>query len=499
MRFPNRPLLNKMGTLEAKLAHMTTAPVEGLVCRMAVPTIVIMSISSIYNIADTYFVSHLGTPAMAAVGVAFPLITIIQACGFFFGHGAGNYLSRQLGAGNIEAAESIIAIGFYAALITGTLVGGFGLFFLEPLARMLGAPLNIQPQACEYLRFILMGAPWTVPTLTLSYLFRFQGNAFYGMLGIATGALLNIGLDVLFIFIFNLGLSGASLATMLSQLVSMCILLLLSRRRGNIPVRLTNFHVKTGDTLEIFRGGFPSLCRQVLTSVAAVSFNHVAGAFGYAVIAAISIVQRVTMFAVLLLIGWGQGFQPVCGFNFGAGCFGRVKRAFVFCVKSSTFALSTAAIIGFVYAHEIIAFFRIDDPDVIRIGTLALRIQCVVLPLRAWTILNNMMLQSMGRVALASIMTIARQALFFLPLLFVLPSVLGILGVQLAYPLSDVATLFVSIPIGYRVLQSLPSRDGPRSGQVAMGERILISATIPHHNLDAPIYDDSLAGEKPFG
>ncbi len=454
------------GTVEMneKFLLMTTRPVEGLVAKMAGPTIVIMLISAMYNMADTYFVGSIGTTATAAVGVSFPLMAIIQAIGFFFGQGAGNFISRELGAQRMDNAAKMAATGFVMAMLCGCVITFFGLVFLEPLAVLLGSTPTILPHACEYLTFILFGAPWIAASFTLNNILRFQGSAFYGMIGITSGAILNIVLDPIFIFTLNMGVSGAALATMLSQFVSFCLLLRGTARGGNIAVRVANFSPTWKAFREIVRGGLPSLCRQGIASVATICINQAAGDFGDAAIAAMSVVQRVMMFAGSAMLGWGQGFQPVCGFNYGAGLFRRVKRAFWFCVKSATGVLVVLAGMGIAFAPRIIAIFRPDDPDVIAIGSLALRLQCMTFPLMGWVILNNMMLQNIGRSARATLLALARQGLFLLPFLFILTARYGLFGIQLTQPLSDVATVILSVPLGVGVLRSMPDNDmpGPR-------------------------------------
>ena len=451
--------MDRKAAFTKRVNRMVQAPVEGLVLRMAAPTIFIMLISAIYNMADTYFVGRIGTTATAAVGVTFSLMAVIQAVGFFFGHGAGNFISRELGAQNFERASVMAATGFFSSLLAGACIGLCGLFFLDPLARLLGATPTILPHAKEYLFYILMGAPWMAAAFTLNNLLRFQGSAFYGMIGMATGAILNIILDPIFIFVLDMGVSGAALATMLSQFVSFSLLVSGSFRQSNLRMRFRYFSPKLWIYREILRGGFPSLCRQCLASVAAICLNRMAGGYGDAAIAAMSIVQRVSMFAGSALLGYGQGFQPVCGFNFGAKRYDRVKRAFWFCVKSSTLALLAVAVGGFVFAREIVAVFRADDAEVIRIGSLALRFQCLTFPAMGWVILNNMMMQNIGLAAKASFMAFARQGLFLIPFLLILTPYLGVLGIQLAQPLADVATLAVSVPMGLSVLRSMPDDD----------------------------------------
>ena len=448
-------ILTNNGGLDEKYIRMTETPVERLVCGLAVPTITIMLISAIYNAADTYFVGWIGTNATAAVGVSFPLMTLIQAIGFFFGHGAGNYISRKMGEQNWDVASTMAATGFMSSILTGVSLGLLGLVYLEPLALSLGATREILQYTCDYLFYILIGFPWMAGSLVLNNMLRFQGSAAYGMIGMISGAVLNIILDPLFIFVFDMGVSGAALATMISQLVSCCLLLVGCTGKGAVSINLRRFSTRLVFYKEIIRGGLPSLFRQGFVSIATICLNHVAASYGVAVIAAISIVQRVTIFASFALIGFGQGFQPVCGFNYGAKRYDRVKRAFWFCVKLSTVVLLLFSIAGYIYASQIIALFRRDDLEVIQVGALALRFQCLSFPLTGWVIMNNMMLQTIGKAFHASLLALARQGLFLLPVLFILTPYLGVLGIQMSQPIADVATFLLTIPIGLSALKEM--------------------------------------------
>ena len=439
---------------DKKYDRMIEAPVERLVCGLAIPTILIMLISVLYNMADTYFVGSIGTSATGAVGVSFSLMAFIQAVGFFFGHGSGNYISRQLGAQNWDRASSMAATGFLSAVITGVAMAVFGLSRLTSFARFLGATETILPYACDYLFYILIGAPWMTGSLVLNNLLRFQGSALYGMAGMISGAVLNIALDPLFIFVFGMGVGGAALATIISQFVSCGLLLAGCTRKGNIRVKFRNFSPGFSAYKEIVRGGLPSLFRQGFASMAFICINQAAGGYGDAVIAAVSIVHRVFLFASSALVGFGQGFQPVCGFNYGARRYGRVKRAFWFCLKISSLVLLVLAVVGYFFAPHIIALFR-DDADVIRVGTLALRLQCLTFPLMGWVILNNMMMQTIGKSIRASILALTRQGVFLVTFLFILTPPLGVLGIQLSQPASDLATFLLAIPLSVSVLREM--------------------------------------------
>ncbi len=443
---------------EEKFIRMTTAPVGKLIATLAVPCIISMLVTSFYNMADTFFVGLLkSNSATGAVGVVFSMMNIIQAVGFFFGQGSGNYISRKLGQKEYEEAEKMAATGFLSAFASGTVIAVTGLVFLEDLAYLLGSTETILPYTVDYLGAVLLGAPWMMSSFVLNNQLRFQGSANYSMVGITTGAILNIALDPIFIFGLDLGIAGAGYATAISQFVSCCILLLGTRKGGNIRIHIKKFQFDFYYYKEIFAGGAPSLARQGLASVATMSLNHAAGIYGDAVIAAMGVVQRIAMFGASAMIGFGQGFQPFCGFNYGAKNYKRVKKGFYFCVKSSIIFLSGIAILGFIFAPNLIAVFR-DDPKVIEVGTLALRLQCITFVTHSWIVMSNMMTQVIGRTVPATFLAAARQGLFFIPAVLILPSFLGVLGIQLAQPISDICTLLCAIPIQLKILKETENK-----------------------------------------
>lgn len=440
---------------EQKFQYMTEEPIPRLVCSLAVPTIISMLITSFYNMVDTFFVGRINTSATAAVGVVFSLMAIIQAIGFFFGHGSGNYISRQLGAQNTEEASEMASIGFFSALIAGAVLAVLGLVFIEPLAMLLGSTKTILPYAVDYLKYILIGAPYMTASLVLNNQLRFQGNAMYGMVGIVVGAVVNIVLDPVLIFICGMGISGAALATIISQFISFVILLWVSQRGPGIHISLQRLHFSPNFLKEIVRGGFPSLCRQGLGSVATIALNMAAGAYGDAAIAGMSIVSRITMFAYSALIGFGQGFQPVCGFNYGAKLYDRVREAFYFCLKTAAGFLILLSIAGYIGAPQLVELFRKGDPEVTAVGIAALRFSCISFSLSGGIVMSNMFLQSIGMAVRASVVAAARQGLFFLPLIFILPSILGLKGVEMCQMVSDILTFLLAMPLSISVLKKM--------------------------------------------
>ena len=441
-------------TQEQKYITMTEAPVKGLIVKLAIPTMISMLVTSFYNMADTFFVGKLGPSATGAVGVVFSVMAIIQAVGFFFGHGSGNYISRALGAHDVSGAESMAATGFFSALIGGTVIMIGGLLFLEPLALALGSSETILPYAVDYLRWILIGAPYMTASLVLNNQLRFQGNAIYAMIGLVSGAVINIALDPLLIFTFDLGVSGAAIATIVSQLVSFVILFIGIFRSNAIDIRIRNFKPTVERYKIIINGGSPSLFRQGLNSVATICLNVAARAYGDYAIAGMSIVTRIMQFANSCLIGFGQGFQPVCGFNYGAKKFDRVREGFWFCVKLSTAVLLVLAAVCFAFAPAIVSLFQ-DDPGVIKVGRIALRLQCITFPLAGWIVMSNMMSQTIGKAIPASFLAMARQGLFFIPAVLILPHFLGILGVELSQAVADAITIAVAIPLQLKIMREM--------------------------------------------
>ena len=440
---------------EQKFHKMTEEPVEKLISQLALPCIISMLVTSFYNMADTFFVGKLDSDAATgAVGVVFSLMAVIQAIGFFFGHGSGNFISRELGKQNFDDASNMAATGFFSALSAGLVLCVLGQLFLEPLAYLLGSTETILPYAKSYMRIILIGAPWMTASLVLNNQLRFQGSAAYGMVGITSGAVLNIALDPLLIFGLDMGVAGAALATIISQFVSFCLLLAGCNKGGNLHIHISRVQLKWSYYSQIIRGGLPSLARQGLASIATICLNLAAKPYGDAAIAAMGVVQRIMMFGGSAMIGFGQGFQPVCGFNYGAKLYDRVKKGFWFCVRTSTVFLFAIGALGFAFAPQLVALFR-DSPEVISIGAAALRFQCVTFCFQGWVVMSNMMLQTIGRTVPATFLAMARQGIFFIPLVWILSHTLGLTGIQMSQMVSDLLTLACAIPIQIKVLREL--------------------------------------------
>ena len=438
---------------EQKHHMMINEPIDKLIIKMAIPTVIAMLVTSIYSMADTYFVSQLSTAASGAVGVVFPLMTMIQAIGFLFGNGGGNTVSRYLGAKRTEEADQVASTAFFSAIFLGSLLTLFGLFFLDDLINLLGATDTIFPYAYQYGSWILFGAPYMAASFTLNNLLRGQGNAFYSMIGITVGGILNIILDPIFIFALSFETAGAAIATIISQFVSFSILFyMINSKKSLVKISIKSVRFKHTILGEIIKVGMPSFYRQGLASIANVLLNTQAAFYGDPTVAAMSIVSRIYMFIFATSLGLGQGYQPVCGYNYGAKEYKRVKQAFWFFVKTVTIIFVIVSSIAIVFAPSILAIFRKNDPDVIAIGATALRFYALSLPLLSWTLACNMTSQSTGKSLYATVISISQQGLFFIPIIIFLPRYLGLTAIQIGIPLANLLTFLISIPIGIKLL-----------------------------------------------
>jgi len=426
--------------------RMSETPVHKLVPELAVPSTITMLITSLYNMADTFFVSQIGTSATGAVGVIFSLMAIIQAVGFMIGMGCNSLVSRHLGAQEQYKADVTASVGFFTALLFGGLLTVVGLSFRRELVFLLGASDTVAEYAEIYATYVLYSAPLMCTCFVMNNVIRGEGKAFLGTLAMTVGGLLNMGMDPLFIFAFDMGVAGAGLATALSQMVSFAILLLMYLGgRSSIQIRLKYACGNLQVLPRIVSVGFPSMCRQGLASIASVLLNRAVREYGDTALAAMSIVSRVTHFQGSVMRGLGQGCQPVIGYSYGAKNYERVMETLRFTVKACTLFMLAVSVVMFAFAPDVIELFRRGDAELIQIGTVALRINCIAVPLGGLFTTVSMGLQSVGQSRRAAFVSVCRQGIFFIPLVLLLPGQLGLLGAQIAQPLADAITFLVAL------------------------------------------------------
>lgn len=431
---------------ESQYDMMTQKPIPGLIIRLGIPTMISMFVTTIYNMADAYFVGQISTSASGATSVVLGLMAILQAIGFMFGHGSGSIISRKLGQKDIESARQFSATGFYSALFLGFFILILGSVLLTPLMLLLGSTPTILPYAKTYAICILCAAPALVSSCVMNNILRYEGRAFFAMIGLTSGGLLNILLDAIFMKILNMGIFGAGLATAISQYVSWFLLLtmfLKKKTQTSLSFKYARFNASTLGN--IITTGLPSLARQGLASISTMFLNNAAGVYGDAAIAAMGIAGRVSMFIFSAVLGIGQGFQPVAGFNFGAKKYKRVREGFFFTLIFGSILLGMASMAVFFNAGECIRVFR-DDPEVITIGIPALRAQCIGLFFVPFQVCNNMMFQSIGYKFNATFLSSLRNGLYFIPVLLALSCVFGLAGIQVAQAAADVLTCITCIP-----------------------------------------------------
>lgn len=433
-------------TSEEQHRRMLQTPVAKLVLSLAAPTVASQLISIIYNTADTYFVSHISTSASAAVGVVFSLQSIIQAYGFGVAMGAGSLISLRLGEKKDLEANRCASSGLLAELAGGLLMLILGLLYLEPLMCALGATQTMLPHACAYGRIILMGAPVMCCSFILNCILRAEGAAVASMIGLCSGGILNIALDPLLIFTFQMGTAGAAVATVISQCVSFLVLAVaFLRGRSIVHLRPKYISRRARDYVQIISVGFPTIARQGMASLASALMNIQGAVYGDAAVAALTISNKIYLLVRNVIIGIGQGFQPVAGYNYGAGDRKRTRQAFIFATKLGTVICILAAGILAAFAEPIIGWFRADD-QVIAIGRLALLYTCAVMPFMAYSTFVNQLYQCLGYKLPATVLASLRQGICYLPLIFILPHFLGLQGVQMTQPGSDLLTFFICIP-----------------------------------------------------
>lgn len=425
---------------------MLTEPIGRLLFKKALPTVIIQLITVIYNTADTYFVAKIGTSASAAVGIVFSVMAVIQAIGFGVGMGANSLISPSLGAKREQDANVYGSTAVLMGLVLGSMLSVLGLVFIKPMLKLIGASETVLPYAANYAKYILIAAPFMCMAFVLNSILRAEGQALYSMIGMSAGGILNLILDPIFIFVLHRGIAGAAIATMIGQLVSFTILsVFFLRDRSIVKLRIRFISKKPRAYWRILRTGAPTFLRQGLASLSSTLLNVQAKAFGDAAVAAISIANKLYMLVRNVVIGIGHGFQPIAGYCFGAKRYSRVKKVFWRATLSATLLCCAVAIVVFLFREPIMLWFR-DDPDVVKIGSDMLAFLCLSIPLMGYSTFVNQLYQSLGFAAGASFLASCRQGLFFIPLVFLLPAVFGIFGVESVQASADILTFLISIP-----------------------------------------------------
>lgn len=425
---------------------MTETPVNRLVFSLSIPTVISMLITMIYNMADTYFVSKISVSASGATGIVFGLMSIFQAFGFLYGQGAGSIISRLLGKKDVENARRFCSTAFFSSLIIGVTASVLCTLFLERLMLALGSTQTILPYAKAYGIYILIAGPALTTSCVMNNILRYEGAARLAMMGLTIGGLLNIALDPLLIFVFDMGISGAGLATCISQYISMVILLFMFlKKKCQCRIKFKYFSPSIKTAWEIVATGFPSFIRNGLNSISTMVLNMMSAPYGDECIAAMSISNRWAMVIFSVCVGIGQGFQPVSAFNFGAGKYDRVRKGMNFLWVYGTAVVTVLAGLSFAFAPQIVSLFR-NDAEVVQIGTSVLRYMCIALVLLPTALTANMTFQSVGKKGRALLLASCQNGLFFIPLVLLLPRMFGLVGLEISQPVAYISAALVSVP-----------------------------------------------------
>ena len=457
-------ITQKINTVEERerkqFEKMTQTPIPRLVVSLGIPTMLNMMVTSLYNLADTYFVSGLGEQATGAVNVVLSLMSIIQAVGFTLGMGAGSIVSKLLGQRKQKEADTVASSAFFAALVLGGVITIFGLIFLTPLMWLLGATEEVGvavttlEYAKQYTRYILIAAPFMCMSFVLNNLLRSQGKALLSMVGLVTGAVVNVVLDPILIYTANLGMTGAALATCVSQILSFGILLYMFLSGRTIArLRASSVSRTFAVYFDVLSTGFPSFCRQILASLCTVLLNWAVKPYDGA-LAALGVVQKVFMFAFSISLGIGQGYQPVLGYNHSAKRYDRVRTAYLFTLAFSTTLMIIFASVCAIVAPQIMRAF-LENENSVEIGALALRLQCICMPLLPLNFMAGVTYQAVGSKIAASVLSVSRQGLFYIPAVLILPNVFGLFGVQCSQAVSDFCSAIFALPFTFLFFKSL--------------------------------------------
>ena len=433
---------------EYRKTMMLTEPLPRVITKMAVPSIISFLITSIYNLADTFFVSSLGTNATAAVSVNASLDQIIMMAGSMLAVGAASYISRLLGARKEEKASQVLSSAFFLAVGFGVAVMVLGVTFMTPMVRLLGATDTCEQYAIDYATYVLLVAPLMAGNFVMNQCLRAEGSAMRSMIGMGFGGILNCALDPIFIFALELGVAGASMATAISKLVSFCILVFpYATRKSLLHMSIRNFRPTASILWQVASVGSSSLFRNGLAVVSAIVLNNIAGGISDSVLAGVGVTNRIMMFPFGIILGFGTGFQPVAGFNWGAERYDRVEESYRFAARVSLLGSGLMALLLAVFARPLIVLFAQADPAMQDIGALCIRLQCLALPVHSWVAMVNSLCAGLGKARGAVILSTARQGTCFLPIVYPMAYFWGANGVASVQAVADLLTIALALPM----------------------------------------------------
>ena len=435
-----------MNSRNNKMELLGNAPISKALLAMGIPTMLGMMVNAIYNLVDAYFVGGLGTSQMGAISVVYPLGQIVVGLGLLFGNGSASYLSRLLGNRDQEQADRVASTALYSSVAVGAVMIIFSLIFLRPILRLLGATDSIMPYAMTYAGIYVVSCIFNVFNVTMNNIVTSEGAAKTTMLALMAGAVLNIGLDPVFIYTLDMGVAGAAIATAISQIVSTLIYLtFIFRKKSIYSFKIKNCTFTKEIMSEIFKIGIPTLVFQILTSLSISLVNTQAGPYGDSVIAGMGAVTRIVSMGSLIVFGFIKGFQPIAGYSYGAKKFDRLHKAIRISILWSTAFCVIYGLLLTIFSSRIIAQFTDGDLEMIRVGTQSLRINGLSFLLFGFYTVYSSLFLALGKGLEGFVLGACRQGICFVPVILILPVFWGINGILYVQPIADVLSAIITI------------------------------------------------------
>ena len=435
-----------MNSRNNKMELLGNAPISKALLAMGIPTMLGMMVNAIYNLVDAYFVGGLGTSQMGAISVVYPLGQIVVGLGLLFGNGSASYLSRLLGNRDQEQADRVASTALYSSVAVGAVMISFSLIFLRPILRLLGATDSIMPYAMTYAGIYVVSCIFNVFNVTMNNIVTSEGAAKTTMFALMAGAVLNIGLDPVFIYTLDMGVAGAAIATAISQIVSTLIYLtFIFRKKSIYSFKMKNCTFTKEIMSEIFKIGIPTLVFQILTSLSISLVNTQAGPYGDSVIAGMGAVTRIVSMGSLIVFGFIKGFQPIAGYSYGAKKFDRLHKAIRTSILWSTVFCVIYGLLLTIFSSRIIAQFTDGDLEMIRVGTQSLRINGLSFLLFGFYTVYSSLFLALGKGLEGFVLGACRQGICFVPVILILPVFWGINGILYVQPIADVLSAIITI------------------------------------------------------
>lgn len=445
-----------MNSQSKKMELLGSTSIPKALLAMGIPTMIGMLVNAFYNLVDAYFVGGLGESQMGAISVVYPLGQVVVGLGLLFGNGAASYISRLLGRGDKENADKVASTALYSSIFVGAVIIIISMVFLHPILKLLGATDSILPYAATYAGIYIVSCIFNVFNVTMNNIVTSEGAAKTTMCALLIGAVLNIALDPLFIYAFDLGVAGAAIATAISQVVSTCVYLTYILRKKSV------FHFRVKDCTysreimsEIFKIGIPTLVFQILTSLSISLINNAAGDYGDSAIAGMGVVTRLISMGSLSVFGFIKGFQPIAGYSYGAKKFDRLREAIKTSILWSTVFCVIFGLVLALFPTAIVSQFTKGDAEMIRIGAASLRANGITIMLFGFYTVYSSLFLALGKGKEGFILGACRQGICFIPVILLLPMVWGLNGILYAQPIADVLsaiiTVFMAIPLHKRL------------------------------------------------